>query len=322
MTTDKLEIVSMIHAYPPQHNAGAETYVHQLHRWLVERGHRVTVLQRDPVYGSTWDGIKTTRRGPPRWTDRITRTATILTHLDETPIAEAAASRADRPLVHILHNDKQLDFHGVHRADLIIANTHWLAETIPDRFEKVPRAVLYPPTFTTDYRTSSTERDAITLVNMLDGKGAPLFYELARRLPDRRFLAVTGAYGAQIPVPDLPNLDARPNRPNMAPVWDQTRIYLQPSIYESYGKAAVEALASAIPVIAHPTDGLTESLGDAGIFCDRDRIEEWVAAIEDLDDSKSYRRQSRLARSRAEQLESETLDQLEEVERLLAKIAR
>lgn len=320
--TEHLRIVSMIHAYPPQHNAGAETFVHQLHLWLVGRGHEVTVLQRDPIFGPEWEGIKTTRRGPPRWVDRTIKSATILTHLDETPIAEAAARRTGRPLVHVLHNDQQLDYHNVRTADLIVANSDWIAETIPERLAGTPVTVLYPPTFTAGYPTSSTERDAITLVNMLEGKGAPLFYELARQLPARRFLAVTGAYGAQIPVPrDLPNIDRRPNRPEMGPVWDQTRIYLQPSVYESFGKAAVEALAAGIPVIAHPTDGLRESLGDAGIFCDRDEISEWIEAIKSLDDPKVYARQSKLARERAEALEEITAGQLERLELHLLEIS-
>lgn len=311
----------MLHAYPPRHNAGAETYVHQLHRWLAARGHDVRVLQRDPIAGGEWEGIKTGRRGPPRWTDRTTDGAVILTHLDETPIAEAAAARVGAPLVHVVHNDKQLDFHQVRRADLIVANSDWIAETIPDRFADTPTVVLYPPTFCADYPTDPAERVAITLVNLLEGKGAPLFYELARRLPARTFYGVVGAYGIQVPAPSLPNLRIIRNRPDMGPVWDETRLYLQPSVYESYGKAAVEALASGIPVIAHPTEGLKESLGPAGIFCDRDDPDAWVEAIEALDDTEAYELASKTARTRAEELETLTVSQLETLEAALETLA-
>lgn len=316
-----MKLVSMIHAYPPYHNAGAETYVHQLHRWLAARGHDVRVLQRDPIAGGEWEGVRTGRRGPPRWVDRTTAGAVILTHLDETPIAEAAAARVGVPLVHVVHNDKQLDFHNVRHADLIVANSDWIAETIPDRFADTPTVVLYPPTFVSDYRTDPAERVALTLVNLLEGKGALVFYELARRLPDRLFYGVVGAYGAQVPAPKLDNLKTIRNRPDMAPVWDETRLYLQPSVYESYGKAAVEALASGIPVIAHPTEGLLESLGSAGVFCDRDNIDAWVEAIEAFDDPETYRLAAKAARARAEELEARTVAQLEALEAELEKLA-
>jgi glycosyltransferase involved in cell wall biosynthesis len=65
-------------------------------------------------------------------------------------------------------------------------------------------------------------------------------------------------------------------------VWAQTRVLMVPSVHESYGMAAVEALASGIPVIAHPTPGLREALGDAGTFVDRADVRAWVAAIKEL----------------------------------------
>jgi glycosyltransferase involved in cell wall biosynthesis len=56
-------------------------------------------------------------------------------------------------------------------------------------------------------------------------------------------------------------------------------VLMVPSVHESYGMAAVEALASGIPVIAHPTPGLREALGDAGTFVDRADVRVWVAAV-------------------------------------------
>lgn len=310
-----IRLLSVIHAYPPTHNAGAETYVHQLHRWLTGRGHDVQVLQRDPI-GTLreWEGIPVKRRGPPRWTDREAAGRVILTHLDETPIAEAIANRTGQPLVHVLHNDRQLTFHNVRRADLIVANSDWIADAVPDRFDAVPRIVLYPPTFAADVPHGRSERHALTLVNLTPEKGAHVFYELARRLPDRQFYAVAGAYGAQVKPPPLPNVRMIRNRPTMAPVWDETRLYLQPSSYESYGKAAVEALTAGIPVIAHPTEGLVESLGSAGIFVDRDDVDGWVEAIERLDTTRAYNRAADAAEARGRELEALVVSQLETFE--------
>lgn len=316
-----MKIVFVLHGYPPFHNAGAETYAHSLNLWLKSRGHEVLALTRDSAVD--WQGITVRKRAGVRTVDSIIRHADIvLTHLDETRIAEAAAKRAGKPIAHVLHNDRQLQFHKVQKADLLISNSKWIVDRIPQRLTSAPTVVLYPPTFLDGLPTEGPDRDSITLINMLEAKGARMFYYLAARMPERPFLAVTGAYGQQMPAPaDLTNITVRPNRVDMAPVWESTRLYIQPSSYESYGKAAVEAMAHGIPVIAHPTAGLLESLGDAGIFIDRDDYEAWVRAVEDLDDPKSYRRQSVLARARAEELETITYDQLENLERALEAVA-
>lgn len=314
-----MRLLWIIHQYPPVHNAGAETMAHQINRWLLGRGHTVTVHTRDVAH--RWEGIDVRRRGPLRWMVREAKEAdVVITHLDETKIAEGVALQAGKPLVHVLHNDRQLTYHGVTKADLLVANTAWLRDTIPARLAGVTTVTVHPPTFTSDYTTDGPDRTAITLINLLEAKGGALFYRLAGRLPDRRFLAVTGAYGPQLKPPPLPNLTVRPNRPDMVPVWEQTRLLLAPSSYESFGKAAVEALASGIPVIAHPTSGLLESLGGAGIFEDRDDDDAWVASIGDLDDPAVYASASAAARRRAEELEAVTVRQLEELERALEEL--
>lgn len=317
-----LRIVYVLHGYPPYHNAGAETMAHQLCRWLTVRGHHVQVLSRGVVAGPTYEGVRVKTRGPLRWLERELKPpgSVVITHLDETPLVEPEARRLGVPLVHVLHNHRQLEYHNVTYAGLIVANTQWVADSIPDRLADVPRVVLHPPTFTADYPTDGSARATVTLVNLTEGKGAPLFYELARRLPHRQFLAVTGGYGVQLAAPSLPNLTVRPNRPDMAGVWDQTRVLLAPSSYESFGKAAAEALASAIPVIAHPTEGLVESLGNAGIFADRDDPDAWVEALDDLDDHDTYAARAAASRARAEVLEATTTHQLEELEAWLEKL--
>lgn len=75
-----------------------------------------------------------------------------------------------------------------------------------------------------------------------------------------------------------------------------------PSESETWGMAGVEAMCSGIPVIAHPTPGLKESLGDAGIFVDRDDIDGWVEQLVRLDDVREYAAASTAASRRAAEL--------------------
>ncbi|MBQ1164003.1 glycosyltransferase, partial [Streptomyces sp. A73] len=79
---------------------------------------------------------------------------------------------------------------------------------------------------------------------------------LAQRIPEQQFVAVRGAYGEQVDYDGLDNVEVLAQVPGaeMAErVYGRTRVLLMPSSYESWGRAGCEALASGIPVVAHPT---------------------------------------------------------------------
>jgi len=154
--------------------------------------------------------------------------------------------------------------------------------------------------FADEYRTTPGEK--VTLVNLNESKGAHVFYALAERMPDIRFLGVIGAYGEQT-VRDLPNVEIRPHGTDMRAVYGSTRLLLMPSSYESWGRVGVEAMCSGIPVIAHPTPGLLEALGDAGTFCDRDDLDSWEVAVRRLLEGRRWVSASRRATARAAQLD-------------------
>ena len=138
-------------------------------------------------------------------------------------------------------------------------------------------------------------------------------------MPDRDFLGVEGGYGKQ-EKEAIKNISYMDNTPDMKKVYSQTRILLMPSLYESYGRTAVEALVSGIPVIAAPTPGLKESLGDAGIFCDAEKPEQWVEAIKKLDDPEVYKAQSKKCTERFKAIEAEKEKELKGFEDFLFDI--
>jgi hypothetical protein len=142
--------------------------------------------------------------------------------------------------------------------------------------------------------------DRITLINANENKGVHQFLELARRMPDRKFLGVRPYYGNMTtPLPLGGNIDWVPFSDDVRTILRRTRILLVPSYYESFGRVAVEAMVNGIPVLySKPAktspypggsiEGMQSWIGDAAIQCDRDRIEEWVSAIERLDDEETY----------------------------------
>ena len=141
--------------------------------------------------------------------------------------------------------------------------------------------------------------DAITLVNANNNKGVHQFVELAKRMPNHKFIGVVPYYGERwVPLPP-PNVEWIPFEDDIRVILKRTRILLMPSYYESFGRIAVEAMYNGIPVlyskpVTPPPDirGTTEGMEDwilpAGIGCVRNKPEEWVAAIEALDDKDAY----------------------------------
>jgi glycosyltransferase involved in cell wall biosynthesis len=146
---------------------------------------------------------------------------------------------------------------------------------------------------------SPPDGDAITLVNANVNKGVHQFIELAKRMPNRKFLGVKPYYG-ELWVPPAPsNVEWIPFDDDVRKILKRTRILLMPSLYESFGRIAVEAMYNGLPVLyskpdpdnsslSGTTEGMEEWILPAGIACMRDKPEEWIAAIESLDDADTY----------------------------------
>jgi glycosyltransferase involved in cell wall biosynthesis len=163
--------------------------------------------------------------------------------------------------------------------------------------------------------------NAITLINMNENKGGKLFWQLARLLPNHKFIGVKGAYGKQVEhEKKLPNVTILNNTPDIQEVYKETKIVLMPSSYESWGRVAIEAGCSGIPTIASPTPGLKESLDYAGVFADVDDVADWVEAINMLDNSENYKKYSNLSKKRSDEVTKEFYLQMEDLEQKLVSM--
>lgn len=300
-----MRVLAMLHLFPPHHNAGAERMVLALLSALVDRGHQVDVLlsQRHPEITGTYEigGIQVhphrEKTDPFQFVPG--RADVIVTHLENTPRAAALGESYRIPVVKVVHNTFTPTRMQLTRGiSLAVYNSRWMAEEFAD--VDVESIVTRPPVRAADYAT--TPGDAVTLVNLYEPKGPTTFYALAERFPDLPFLAVHGAYGAQVVRRDLPNVEHVPHMDGdhmRDEVYARTRILLVPSDYESWGRVGVEAMASGIPVVAHPTPGLLESLGDAGIFVDRRNLDGWEDAIRGLLKPRAYAAAGKKAKARA-----------------------
>lgn len=296
-----MRVLAHVHLYPPTHNAGAELMLHTFLRQLTPHHEVKVLIARGTPNIYTYQSVECTVRPNTAQILDLYRWADIaITHLDLTRGAMKHATRSKIPLVHLVHNDRQLAYHRVtpDTAQLVIYNSDWIAAKSK---WSGPSITIPPPVIPSDYATQPGQ--SLTLVNISPSKGAETFYELARLLPKQRFLGVKGAYDTQILPTNLPsNVTIIDNTPEMkTKVYSRTKILLMPSDYESWGRVGIEAAASGIPTIAHPTPGLLESLSYAGTFVDRSKPELWVEAINEI--QSNYAHYSALALKRSQELD-------------------
>jgi len=303
-----MHVLAMLPAYPPS-GVGSWVMTHALLRALAVRGHRVDVTlsamtgepyELDGVH--VWPHVD--KADPIRFIDSA---QVVVTHVECGVRALMLGEARGVPVVQIAHNTGPVAESAMRRrpAALTVFNSQHAARALGELCGRW--IIVRPPVDVAEYAT--TPGDHVTLINLTADKGAEVFYALAERFPRQKFLGIKGGYGTQI-LPrgddDLPNVtivDHMPPSWMRDEVYARTRILLMPSTHESWGRVGVEAMCSGIPVIAHPTPGLRESLGDAGVFADRSDIDAWEAALGLLLDGRRWRAASRRARARAEALD-------------------
>lgn len=297
-----MKILFYIHGYPPSHNAGAEWMAYDMIESLKQQ-HEVTVITRNAVNGFQ-DGVNVEELNLITLKKKFNDADIVFTHLDFTGKA---------------HNISRL--FGKKNLYVIVHNTtpYAIIKTRPDQFNIVYNSeytaslnyqqrsmICRPPLVPERYAKEKTGLNAITLVNCWPDKGGQILIDLARLMPERNFIGVLGGYGQQARA-YLPNLTYIANSPDMAKVYADTEILIQPSTYESYGKAACEALSTGCAVICTDTPGLRESLSYAGIYVDR-TAEAYKAAIEKMDIEKQLKKAKRRTAELVKQTETDLIE--------------
>lgn len=319
-------VTCLVHLYPPTHNAGAEWMLHAILTDLISKGWTATVVTtRPPRRHDFLDRVEVLMaQDGRRQAEAIRRADVCITHLDATrALIGHTSRRIPRPVVHLVHNDAQLDYHTVRpgpgTADLVVFNSRWIADAAA---WPGPSMVVHPPVWVDRYRVDRPAASAVTLLNLAERKGSPTFFELARRFPAVKFLGVRGAYGVQAMPSELPpNVEILTNQRDVRRVYARTRVLLMPSHYESWGRCAVEAAASGIPTIAAPTPGLRETKVPVA-FIDHDDVDGWEATLRVLlDDPDEYRSASLHASSVAAQLDEVSRHQVADLEVTMRDLA-
>lgn len=299
-----MRILWNIHLYPPKHNCGSEYMAHWTNKFLQSCGHEVKVLHQDGSrYGIkniyTYDGVDVfppdNVEGMFRWAD------VIFTHLEYSKHTIKLAYELNKPVVFFSHNSSSVYNERIRIGKVgIVYNSKWMKDHYKwenDGF------VLNPPVDWRHYDVKTEEGEYITLINLSINKGGEVFYILAEKFPDKKFLGVKGSYDAQIRDDRFKNVEIIENTPDILEVYKKTRILIMPSSYESWGRTATEAMCNGIPVVCTPTPGLKENCDYAGIYCTLDSIDHWIKAIKKLDKPAQYEHYSKLAIKRSRELD-------------------
>ncbi|MCR9073185.1 MAG: amino acid adenylation domain-containing protein [Alphaproteobacteria bacterium] len=134
-----------------------------------------------------------------------------------------------------------------------------------ERWSGVTAEIYAPPHFGSGpFPVLGDPSGAALLINASQIKGLPIFLELARRFPGRRFWALPGyatTAADRAAIAALPNMEMRPNRPSLDDVLSGVSVVLMPSLwFESFGMAAVDSMLRGIPVLASDHGALPEAL--------------------------------------------------------------
>ena len=321
-----MRILWIIHGYVPILNAGAEYYAHNLNTYLILQGHNVCVLVPEEHgdkknTNSYYEGVhisiantKEERDALAEWCD------IVITHLDYTNIAMHYIN-SYKPIIWISHNTFFDSYMNVAKNATcsIIYNSNAMREMGKEKFTNDCFVLRPPISLKKPFMLDDPEpmnNEYITLINCNKNKGVEVLKQLAREMPERKFLAVTGCYDEQV-LKFPKNVTVVPSTKNIQEIYDKTRLILMPSFYESWGMVASEAMLNGIPVIANNTFGLHENLGGAGTYCPLDNIEKWKKSITLFDNKIVYNLKSKQSLERAREQKKMNKDELKGCEQFL-----
>ena len=85
------------------------------------------------------------------------------------------------------------------------------------------------------------------------------------------------------------NLLIYENIEDVKDIYANTDIYIQPSLYEGFGRPIIEAMSQGIPVIANSIEPFFEIMDGAGMIISLENPSKWISAIQELSDPINYR---------------------------------
>ena len=302
--------------YVPFVNAGSEICSHQMNLHFMNKPYKYDIWVAAPGYPQrTYEGVRCFDLNDKAMFYNVLQSSHILhSHSGAYRSMLMWLSRTTgKPFVGWVHTDGYV--RGVKGAwnDPRLGSHQWTAfnsvslrASRPELTNHERVEIFFP---SVDFRTYAVEKEKrnpiyVTLSNVNDNKGGNLLVQLAKALPEIQFQGIMGGYRKQITHNGLPNLKYTQHTTQIKDVYAQTWVMIMPSKEETWGRTAVEAMSSGIPIVVSPTPGLRECCGTAAIYCDRNDLESWVTTLRQLKaDRGFYNKRSVAALERARALD-------------------
>lgn len=315
----KLRILVFFWTFPPYRYVGGELMTIDLLKYLRARGHEITVYAKQIPKAYTYDGFDIERSVYLR-RDIAENYDVLITHAE---IRTSIMSHVRMlPYVALVHNVAPPTIRSLDRQPptLTIVNSEYTKSHVPiaAREHRLGPHIIQPPVL---IEPLDGPRDKIGIVNFSIEKGGDVLKYVAERNPDINFLAVVGGHGVQVDPHSLPsNVEIQYQTPDMAPVYARMRALMFPTRSETYGKVAAEATQFGIPLIVSDIPALHEVCGDAAIYLDSHRYEQWSQKVRLLATHDTYHdRWSKLSAQRGLYLRGKTYLDMRKFEDLVIR---
>ncbi|MBI4147742.1 glycosyltransferase family 4 protein [Candidatus Woesearchaeota archaeon] len=211
------------------------------------------------------------------------------------------ATEYDRTLGHPNPAIRRLEHAGFHHADTIIANSHFLKQTVVEKYDISPQKITVVHwgidqdrrAYAHDYKHTLREKKVLYLGRMAAMKGPDHFLRVAARVlqhvPSTKFVMVGG--GEMLPqcVQLAADLGISQNVIFAGPLagedvhhaFQMADLFVMPSISEPFGLVALEALANKTPVLMSRQSGVSEVVSHAlkVDFWDHDEMVNKIVAV-------------------------------------------
>lgn len=291
-------IVLLSDSFLPTTFAGSELSAFETIRYLRARGHQISIYVKEWEV-SQYDGFKIDKYdiNDQSCKEAIINCDLVFFQMGDDPKNLEIVKHRTKPVYVFIHLVDRYPWLLQQRMSFpisVVYNSHMTQDTLPTLHDNM-RMIPYVETDKFKaIRGQTIQNDVVCLINCNHNKGGELFKELAHRMSDVQFMGVKGGYSNQVidknPPPNLTYIE---NQKDIMVVFKKIGILVMPSKNETWGRTAVEAMASGVPVIHSESAGLVECVGGAGIMCAHDDKDAWEDAIRRLISDRAYRERVR-----------------------------